>query len=715
MMFPNNGKLFKQQRIQLLCVLLFFGVALQNAESQAPRQIRGTITDSTGGVIPNARITLVQNGNRITQVSSGFDGSFSLTLPPSTGPFDVEAEVPGFAKKVIRGIQATVGQLMLLNVVMDIGPPPPPPPPDQRTFATPVWNVWTERSASPPGFKPLPKLLVNSSYSLIVDLSALSYDSLPGLYSQTVSKDLSQALDQNGDPSATIDILSIPDEAYFVPLASSQRIQSMVVDLAQMRKARGNGFTLEGTPFNFLANHPSAPFLFGRVAIRINTRSKIGNGNIALSVWSDQRPVDELSIALCIVQKEADNCSAAPTPMNSFRGVSNFAHGNYPSGALHLVELGSDVLVGIFRCNACAQETQRQYYTWRLDNSSAQLARELTNQIIPTFENALQLTNQADQQREFQKGGEALYNTIFGSDSQTNAPTPAESAFRLFLSSAVAAHQQNSKNTWTFFLRLLPTESDTVFSVPFDLMWAGLPDGTADFLGRYLRVSTPLPIQDYMPAMACVSQWAFLVPPANTNSQDALYGGLLAISDSVKTFKKSPAQATIFDESDAIRTFDTWLGQDIDDQKSYGIVTLSHHTQDRLCFDDELCPTPPSVLANDIKRRLARPSIAILAGCGTARPGATEFIRKLNGHGVSAVIATSTTVLAPMAGKFLAILIRLLKENSTDANYTIDQAKFDAVNELSHTPVADGSSITYGAPAFIFTFLGNGNLRLCTP
>ena len=101
-----------------------------------------------------------------------------------------------------------------------------------------------------------------------------------------------------------------------------------------------------------------------------------------------------------------------------------------------------------------------------------------------------------------------------------------------------------------------------------------------------------------------------------------------------------------------------------------------------------------------------RPSIAILAGCGTARPGATEVIRKLNGHGVSAVIATSTTVLAPMAGKFVAILISMLKDNSTDANYTIDQAKFDAVNELSQT---------YGAPAFIFTFLGNGNLRLCTP
>ena len=191
-----------------------------------------------------------------------------------------------------------------------------------------------------------------------------------------------------------------------------------------------------------------------------------------------------------------------------------------------------------------------------------------------------------------------------------------------------------------------------------------------------------------------------------------MYLGLKEIDDSVKSFEKVPSQVTVFDQSDAISNFDSWLGNSIEDPKSYGIMTLSHHTQDRLCFDDELCPST-SVLAGDIRRFVARPSIAILAGCGTARPGATEFIRKLNGHGVSAVIATSTTVFAPMAGKFLEIFIRLLKEHSMDSNYTIDQGKFEAANELSRTPDPNGNP--YGAPAFIFTFLGNGNLRLCTP
>jgi hypothetical protein len=702
----------------VLCLL-----AVQGADAQGPpRWIQGTVTDSTGAVIPNATITLLQNGTPVVQVTSRADGSFFLGIPASfpVGTFDLKAEAPGFSTQVVtrrvKSINPETGPWVQVNIVMGLGSPPPPPPNTQRTFSTPVWNVWAERSASPPSFKPLPKLLVNSSYSVIVDLSALVYGSLAGLYSQTASKDLSQALDQNPDASATIDVLSIPDEAFFVPLSPSQRVQPMVIDLAQMRKIRGDGFTLTGTPFSFLESHPTAPFLFGRVAVRINTRSKIGNGNIALSIWSDQRPVDELSIPLCIVQKETDDCPNTPTVTSSFRGVSALNHGSFPSGALHLVELTPDMLVGVFRCNACTQEVQRQYYTWRLGSSSAQLTHILANQVIPTFEGALEKP-QADQQKEFQKGGQALYNAIFSSDTGNNVPTPAENAFREFLASALTASQKDPKTSWTMFLRLLPTETDTVFSVPFDLMWAKLPDGTADFLGRYLKISTPLEIQDYTAAATCVSQWALLIPPASPDSRvvDSTMGlGLIEINDSVKAFKKIPAQVTVFDQSDAISAFDSWLGNSIEDPKAYGIMTLSHHTQDRLCFDDELCPNS-SVLAGDIRRFVARPSVAILAGCGTARPGATEFIRKLNGHGVSAVIATSATVLAPMAGKFLEIFVRLLKEHSTDSSYTIDQAKFEAANELSRTPIAEGNPTTYGAPAFIFTFMGNGNLRLCTP
>jgi hypothetical protein len=91
-----------------------------------------------------------------------------------------------------------------------------------------------------------------------------------------------------------------------------------------------------------------------------------------------------------------------------------------------------------------------------------------------------------------------------------------------------------------------------------------------------------------------------------------MFSGLLEINDAVKSFKKVPAQVTVFDQNDAISTFDSWLGSSVDDPKPYGIMTLSHHTQDRLCFDDEVCPNS-SVLAADIRRFVARPSIAILA------------------------------------------------------------------------------------------------------
>jgi hypothetical protein len=92
---------------------LFHIVALHGVEGQTLGQIQsaiqGTVTDPTGGAIPNARITLIRDGRPIRQVVSSSDGRFSLPLP-SSGIFDVEVEVDGFAKQVFNGIRAQVGQ-----------------------------------------------------------------------------------------------------------------------------------------------------------------------------------------------------------------------------------------------------------------------------------------------------------------------------------------------------------------------------------------------------------------------------------------------------------------------------------------------------------------------------------------------------------------------------------------------------------------------------
>jgi hypothetical protein len=62
-----------------------------------------------------------------------------------------------------------------------------------------------------------------------------------------------------------------------------------------------------------------------------------------------------------------------------------------------------------------------------------------------------------------------------------------------------------------------------------------------------------------------------------------------------------------------------------------------------------------------------------------------------------------------MAGRFLALLMNALQQNSADSTYTLAMAQFQAVRELSRMP----EQMPYGPRALIYNLIGNGSLRLC--
>src|ERR1700678_4507650 len=56
----------------------------------------GTITDSTGALVPNAKVTLVQTETNFTRIATTkADGSFREEFLP-VGPYKVTAAAPGF-------------------------------------------------------------------------------------------------------------------------------------------------------------------------------------------------------------------------------------------------------------------------------------------------------------------------------------------------------------------------------------------------------------------------------------------------------------------------------------------------------------------------------------------------------------------------------------------------------------------------------------------
>ena len=79
--------------------------------------LTGTITDTTGAVLPGVTITAIHEeaGNTFVGVT---DVSGVFRLPVRVGPYRLTAELPGFATVSRTGLQVLVGQLVTLMLQM---------------------------------------------------------------------------------------------------------------------------------------------------------------------------------------------------------------------------------------------------------------------------------------------------------------------------------------------------------------------------------------------------------------------------------------------------------------------------------------------------------------------------------------------------------------------------------------------------------------------
>src|SRR5499427_7314085 len=95
-------------RVILLLVLLPITALAQEAV------LSGTVTDSTGGVLPGVTITAthVATGNTFVAVTDERGG---YRIPVRVGMFKVDAELPGFGT-VTRQVDLLIGQTGVLNL-----------------------------------------------------------------------------------------------------------------------------------------------------------------------------------------------------------------------------------------------------------------------------------------------------------------------------------------------------------------------------------------------------------------------------------------------------------------------------------------------------------------------------------------------------------------------------------------------------------------------
>lgn len=100
------------------CVI---GLVASLVFSQTASRITGIISDPTGGVVPNVKVTVTDLQSGVTRTSSS-DGSgrYSvLNIPP--GNYSVQVEAQGFTTQIRKPVKVEVGQILDLDFKLAVG------------------------------------------------------------------------------------------------------------------------------------------------------------------------------------------------------------------------------------------------------------------------------------------------------------------------------------------------------------------------------------------------------------------------------------------------------------------------------------------------------------------------------------------------------------------------------------------------------------------
>src|ERR1043165_6846050 len=91
------------------------------AWGQATAQISGTARDQSGAVLPGVEVTATQTDTGVSRTTvTNETGSYVLPSLP-TGPYKVEATLPGFRTFVQTGIVLQVNGNPVINPTLEVG------------------------------------------------------------------------------------------------------------------------------------------------------------------------------------------------------------------------------------------------------------------------------------------------------------------------------------------------------------------------------------------------------------------------------------------------------------------------------------------------------------------------------------------------------------------------------------------------------------------
>lgn len=101
--------LLRQSRCLLALALVLALGGLAYGQSTTDGAISGTVTDTTGAVVPNAKITVVNNGTNLSQSVATDDSGFYRVLKLQPAVYTVTVEANGLAKYTAKNVIVQIG------------------------------------------------------------------------------------------------------------------------------------------------------------------------------------------------------------------------------------------------------------------------------------------------------------------------------------------------------------------------------------------------------------------------------------------------------------------------------------------------------------------------------------------------------------------------------------------------------------------------------
>jgi hypothetical protein len=105
----------------MFVVALAFASVSLHAQSATTSTVTGVVSDSTGAVVPNAKVELTDIGTSgKTSTTTGSDGGYTFaSVKP--GNYHLTVSAKGFRQAVVNGLKVEVGKSALINLVLEIG------------------------------------------------------------------------------------------------------------------------------------------------------------------------------------------------------------------------------------------------------------------------------------------------------------------------------------------------------------------------------------------------------------------------------------------------------------------------------------------------------------------------------------------------------------------------------------------------------------------